>query len=423
MKRSRWLVVISLLMMALTTSLAQAQSEKVSAIQTHKISDQVVEVKTWLGADADHVQKEFAVNQQIILIIDVSTPRWFVGSTTIGHIDVPNLVAKQRQTSATNYTSLRDGQTWAHQRWEITLYPQHSGQYTIPALPVTTHIAGNQAKKVKGTIWTSKLTFDARLPDGTLTDKEQWFSATDASIKQTWLTSNEKVKVGDAITRTVNIEAKNALSMLLPQALNSTSSSQYQAYADPAQLSDTSERGEYLSSRQDKVVYVLQQGGDIRFPALTIKWWNTKTQKVETVVLAGKTFHVTHTPSSFIKAYWPVMAYLLLIVIGLCVILLMIRRYLRHHEIPLFLQFQRAVRQKDYARSRLILYIKLKRETKSNTFNANEGVADIGETLVHDAATLNWRSIWRKIKPNHQHSSSILTPLELDKKLKELSKH
>lgn len=45
MKRSRWLVVISLLMMALTTSLAQAQSEKVSAIQTHKISDQVVEVK------------------------------------------------------------------------------------------------------------------------------------------------------------------------------------------------------------------------------------------------------------------------------------------------------------------------------------------------------------------------------------------
>lgn len=434
MKMSRMIAIIGLVFVILSMKIAYAEE-----INSSTINNQVVEVKAWLTTNksddknADWGNREdidsavkgkqtepFAVTEQIVLTIDVGTPRWFLGSTTIGNIDVPNLVAKQRKTSATNYSEIRDGHSWAHQRWEITLYPQSSGQYTIPPLPLTTHIAGDDAKKVEGTVWTNKLSFNAQLPSAKLTEKDHWFAATDAKISQNWETTRDEVKVGDAITRTVSIEAEDSLSMLLPEVLTSEPTPQYQSYADPVELSDSSTRGQYHSTRQDKVVYVVQAGGDISFPELKVKWWNTSEQKVETVVLEGQTFHVSHTPSSFFKAYWAVFAWIFSVIVVVVLIIVAIKRYLKTHDEPLILQFNRSLRKKNFAQSRLILYIKLKREMKKNAFNADQELADIGEGLVGEVSTSTWKLFWKRIIPASRQKSNLLTPLKLEKRLDDI---
>ncbi|MFA0724720.1 hypothetical protein AB4574_26585, partial [Vibrio sp. 10N.222.49.E5] len=73
-----------------------------------------VELLAWVGkqgtgADTKDAPK-FSVNEQVILYIEVATPRWFTGGTRIDSVEIPNVIAKQRNQLATNYTERKGGQ-------------------------------------------------------------------------------------------------------------------------------------------------------------------------------------------------------------------------------------------------------------------------------------------------------------------------
>ena len=61
-----------------------------------------------------------------------------------------------------------------------------------------------------------------------------------------------------ASLRTITINAKDSLSVLLPDLLSDVATTQYQAYPKPNKLSDMQTRGDYQSSRSEETVYVIQ---------------------------------------------------------------------------------------------------------------------------------------------------------------------
>lgn len=399
----------------------------------------VLQVKAWLGEEGEQ-KASFAVTEQVILHIDVSTPRWFLGPTTIGQIDIPNLIVKQRNQLATNYSERKNGETWSHQRWELTLYPQSSGIFNLPKLPIKATIAGDDGKKSTVTVDTSALNFNVSLPDGKLTEKVQWFSASNAQAEQTWqlstsaasntdtenaaddndATSVKALKVGDAVTRTITLVAEDSLSILLPPLLTEQQSEHYQAYAEPVALDDTSTRGNYQSTRTDKTVYLLQQGGEISFPAVDISWWNTKTEQVEVLHLEGQTFQVTHTLQSFIKAYWLWCVITIAILLIIIAIIWLILRYYRTHPTPLVLQFHQALKRHDFSTVRLLLYIKLKRKTGLNLFAQKAELTHIGEQMIQTHKSSAWKGFWQSITATKDKHTSSLRPLALADKINRL---
>ncbi|KAB0668388.1 protein BatD, partial [Aeromonas veronii] len=98
-----------------------------------------VTLKSWLNDQEE--KRPYAVNQQITLYLELATNRWFTAGTRIGQFELPGVMVKQRSELATNFTQRRDGETWSHQRWELTLYPQQSGQFEIPAIAVRATVA------------------------------------------------------------------------------------------------------------------------------------------------------------------------------------------------------------------------------------------------------------------------------------------
>ena len=52
----------------------------------------VVEVKAWLDDKNQLDGGRYAVNQQVVLYIDVATPRWFTGGTRIASIEIPGVI-------------------------------------------------------------------------------------------------------------------------------------------------------------------------------------------------------------------------------------------------------------------------------------------------------------------------------------------
>ena len=364
------------LWLGLVLSLVSFKSYAVTINQLQRSND--VEVKAWLGDSQQEGNSDrkagdsssgFSVNEQIILYIEVATPRWFTGGTRIESVEIPNVIAKQRNQLATNYTERKGGQTWSRQRWEITLYPVKSGTFTVPSLAVNVQVSAPDGSNVSGNLYTQPMNFNVSLPSGLLSEDTPWFTATNVDVKQEWSQSSDELKVGDAITRKVTVSAKNSLSVLLPDLLKSDSSPYFQAYPQPHRLNDTQTRGDYQSSRMEETVYVIQQGGDFNLPEHQFQWWNAKTNKLETVTVEGKSFHARHTPASFVKANLHWLVSLLSTLVIVLIVLLGARRYFRTHPTPPWLLFWLEVRKGEWSKARSRLYRHLRLSTDSLEMN------------------------------------------------------
>lgn len=335
------------------------------AMSMHQlVKGQHIEIESWLGDKdspaADGEINAFSVNEQIVLSIDIGSSRWFTSGTRISNVEIANVIAKQRNQFATNYTVRKNGETWSRQRWEITLYPLVSGHYVVPKLAVSVEVSAPDGSKVAGTLYTKPIAFETVLPSGLLSESMNWFSATDVQVEQAWQQSNQQPKVGDAITRSVTIRAHDSLSILLPELMTTSSTNEYQAYPQPNRLSDSQLRGNYTSSRTEEVVYVIQQGGNIELPELRFKWWNSETQTLETAVVPGQTFQAAHTLSSWLKAYSHYLvggALALAMALGIG---FSMRRYYLNHPLPTWLVFHRLTKEERWPQARCFLYQQLR---------------------------------------------------------------
>ncbi|PSW13179.1 hypothetical protein C9J01_09985 [Photobacterium rosenbergii] len=367
--------------LAVVISLLSFQSYAVTIDRLEKSND--VEIQAWLSdvneqgdsreeSEQSKTLPSFSVNEQIILYVEVATPRWFTGGTRIESVEIPNVIAKQRNQLATNYTERKGGQTWSRQRWEITLYPVKSGTFTVPSLAVNVQVSAPDGSNVSGNLYTQPMNFNVSLPSGLLSDDTPWFTATHVDVKQEWSQSSDELKVGDAITRKVTVNAQDSLSVLLPNLLKSDSSPYFQAYPQPHRLNDTQTRGDYQSSRMEETVYVIQQGGDFKLPEHQFQWWNAKTNKLETVTVEGKSFHARHTPASFVKANFHWLVSLLSTLVIVLIVLLGARRYFRTHPTPPWLLFWLEVRKGEWSKARAQLY----RYLRVSTDHLEMGKAD-----------------------------------------------
>ncbi|MGF1787219.1 hypothetical protein L4D00_15600 [Photobacterium swingsii] len=359
-------------------------------------------------------QKEavYAVSEQIVMVIEVSTPRWLTGGTRIDSIEIPDVIVKQRNPLATNYTQRRDGQTWSIQRWEITLYPQASGQFHIPPTRVTAQVSAPNGQNVQANLTTPPLAFKASLPSGFLSGDKGWVAASALTASEQWQVSREQgeLKVGDSITRSVTLTGTDTLSVLLPPLLTSNRDSEtnhkpsdsYHRYPKPNTLDDSQSRGNYQSSRTEEVVYVLQKGGELHFPDLKLQWWNTKTQQLETLVVEGRRFTVKHTMGSWLSLYGPILlTVLVLLAVGYILVRMMLRYY-RTRPTPQWLVFSRALKAKSWATARVLVYRKLRGETQQlelHQYQASSSWQSLSQRLQQ--ATLSragFIRVWLKLK-------------------------
>ncbi|MDH5925814.1 BatD family protein [Vibrio lentus] len=393
-----------------------------------------VELIAWVGEKPKSGDKitpaKVSVNEQVILNIEVATPRWLTGGTRIGSIEIPNVIVKQRNQLATNYTERVGGTTWSRQRWEVTLYPMTSGEFVIPTVPVRIQVSAPDGSNVGGTLYTQPIKFEASLPSGLLSDESPWFSATDVDVEQQWQRSSEDLKVGDAVTRTVTIKAKDSLSVLLPNVLTNESTQQYQAYPQPNRLDDTQERGDYRSSRIEETVYVIQQGGEFTLPEFTFQWWDSKNQRLESVVIKGEVFEAKHTVQSFIKAYMSVFISVGLAVVLCGMLFVAAKRYYKNRPTPSRLVLRRLLKQNNWPALRTFIYRQLRRETAQLELGKASGQKrwlEDSEALQQGREDRNvFSRLWKGLRnlpsdeSNPSHSRSIFDRLRIPKALPDL---
>lgn len=235
-------------------------------------------IRSWLEP-----AEQIITTQQIKLQIEIATDTWFSGGTRIGRVLVKDAIVLQREKFALNSSRYEDGKNWTLQQWTLVLYPQRSGAYTIPEIPVTVSIAGGNGVAVSGQLHTPVMTFVAQMP-GEMVDKKHWIASPRFKVEQTFDQSLNDLKQGDALVRTVTLSAEDVPAMML-QEVNAVSTPGVAVYEQPATVIDKVNRGDYLARRTQKISYVFEQAGDFKIPGQTWYWWNLQSNTAESLEL------------------------------------------------------------------------------------------------------------------------------------------
>ena len=110
-----------------------------------------------------------------------------------------------------------------------------------------------------------------------------------------WSGSLDGLETGDALTRTITVEADDTQALLLPSP-EFAAVTGLAVYPGTPRLENTAERGRYSGQRTDEVSYVMEQAGEYSLPGWEIYWWDPRNRRLNRENIDPVSFSVAVSP-------------------------------------------------------------------------------------------------------------------------------
>ena len=122
-----------------------------------------------------------------------------------------------------------------------------------------------------------------------------WLPAQLLTMKDSWLSDLDNVKVGDSITREIQVSALGLTAEQLPN-ITVNGDSHFKAYQEQPKLENRQNEMGIIGILTEKIAIVPNASGNIQIPAIKITWWDINTQSLKTAKIPGKTIEVHINP-------------------------------------------------------------------------------------------------------------------------------
>jgi hypothetical protein len=235
--------------------------------------------KAWLG-------------QRVILQIDVLGSDGWTQITGFDDIEIPGAYLMRTDSQGTRLQQTIDGTSYSGQRYEFSIYPQAAGTIEVPAIAVEVKTkgwgadAGDSIRQARA----PAVTLLANIPAGA-ENVRGLISTIQLTVEQNWQSQDETRKVGDAVKRTIRLQAIDISGMAFTPLQHKEIPGVGIYPAQPA-VEDSSNRGSLNGSRTEVVTYVFEQPGKVQIPDIEFIWWNLADSKLEQVKLPGRLIRV-----------------------------------------------------------------------------------------------------------------------------------
>ncbi len=117
-----------------------------------------------------------------------------------------------------------------------------------------------------------------------------WLPLQDLDLSANW-SVQKGFRVGEAFSRTINIEAKGITESMLPQIVFPDIDGIKQ-YPEKPKTSEKIVRGQFVTSAEINNVYIPTKSGNLVVPEIKVKWFNLKTNRAETATIPADTIPV-----------------------------------------------------------------------------------------------------------------------------------
>jgi hypothetical protein len=236
------------------------------------------------------------VGQRTTLGVEVLAPNYMTAPPELPGFQIRNAVTRPLQS--VNISEQEDGNAYAGVRFEFAIYPQEPGSYAVADQKVRIRYATEPPSTREIEMPLPRVSFEAFIP-GAAAGLRPFLAATGLTIAQTVQRSSDQLKSGDAVTRTVVIQADDVPALLLPPQKFAAVDGLALYPAQPSLEDKTIGRTDALSStRVDSATYMLERPGDYLLPAIDVRWWNLGSGRIETAHLDAVALNVAAGPAA-----------------------------------------------------------------------------------------------------------------------------
>ncbi len=209
------------------------------------------------------------------------------------------------------YTTMRDEKSYHVIEREYIIFPQISGNLVIPAPVLDAQIPQNNSQRDPffGSVFTNNRPI--RLRGETITLKVRprppqnqsqfWLPAESVELLETWQPDDDKIAVGDPLTRNITIKASGVTGEQLPD-LQFTDIEGFKFYPDRAQSNTQNLQHNVQGEKTFRLAYMPTKPGTYTLPAFSLHWWDTQTNQERVATLAARTIEVISTSSQSPKS-------------------------------------------------------------------------------------------------------------------------
>jgi hypothetical protein len=243
------------------------------------VRSQVIPEESWIG-------------QRVILQVDVLALNAWAKIPRFGNIELSGAYVLPPKDEGIRLQETVEGMPYTGQRYEISIYPQRSGSFELEmeALEVEVRTLGGNAGNVTRKVALPAVKFDSRVPPGA-EGIRGLISTTRLSAEQEWEPQPGDMQVGDAIKRTIRLQAAGISGMAF-EPLGQEPIDGLALYPAQPRIDDRVERGTIEGSRVETFTYVAERSGSYTLPAIVLAWWDTGRESLERIELPGASFKV-----------------------------------------------------------------------------------------------------------------------------------
>ena len=119
-----------------------------------------------------------------------------------------------------------------------------------------------------------------------------WLPAKDVALTETWSKNPRELLSNEPVTRTLTLTARGLTASQLPE-IQEALPTDFRQYPDQPELDNQKTAEEITGVRQQKSAIIPARLGEYTLPAISLPWWNTKTQTLEYAVLPARWVQVT----------------------------------------------------------------------------------------------------------------------------------
>ena len=208
-------------------------------------------------------------------------------------------------TESRTYQSVVGNYTYQVTENTFAIFPQKSGELLIPKSHLIATIGtgrrggffdpfGSAGKQISRS--TKALSVEVKsIPDGY--PKTHWLPSSAVAMADQWSPENPEFKVGEAVTRTIILQAKGLTATALP-SIPAPSSNKFKVYPDKADTKSTVDADGIVSQRVESYAFIPTEAGTITLPEIQISWWDVTRDKLQMATLPAKTITVEPSASA-----------------------------------------------------------------------------------------------------------------------------
>lgn len=249
---------------------------------------QAVYTETLVDKSAVYVQEQLLLTHRLYTSIQLT-------DLSIEPLEIPGAIVQK--TGQNQFRKRIGNRDYIVVETAYALFPQASGKLEIPAIGISAYQVGNNSQN---SFFRSRGNQLIRNTEPKIIDvmakpahiaADQWMPSSQLQLNQQWSSSLDQLVVGEPITRTITISAKGLTGAQI-QPLSLEPSSDYRVYPDQAQLDEQVGASGVNGIRRESFALVPNRQGKISLPEISVRWWDTANQRMQTATLEAVDLHI-----------------------------------------------------------------------------------------------------------------------------------